>query len=1108
MPDLSPGLRVVTASRLEPLFERYAADAARARLGPFERETVVVARTNGLRTWIASELARTFGCAASLEMVSPRRFVDALAQRAGVVPRGLAGQAFEAESLAWRIATLLSDGALGAPVYRPLHDWLGAQTEAGDVAVAGRLARLYDDYQVYRPAMLAGWAEHRLAADGFEHQAWQADLWRRLRDTAADGETDRATALHALRDRLSDGLDGLDLPPVVSVFGAPLFPPAYLDVLVALSAHVGVTVYAAVPGDGQALDECGAGDASHPLLRDLGHATRDYGRVLVTAGRPPVESLDTVAASAPRPPAATALAALQHALDGDHPAALAPEAARLAGDGSLRVVDAHSPVREVEILRDHLLDAFDTLGDLRPEEVGVLVPDLDTYAPLVDAIFGDDGVGVRLPVHVADHPESPEARVLDAFTRMLALGSGRATASEVLGLLDVPVVRRAADIREAELALLHTWIGEARVHWGRDGDHKHAFGLDADDVHTWRFGLDRLVLGYAVGPVESAVLGRWPVAEASTDHADLLGRFAEWVEALFDRIDTLRADRTPQAWGAALMALADDAFAPRADAEMAAMIELRKTLARLGRVGDARTVSLPDVRAHLGDALGRVERHEPYLTGRITVGDPLMLRSVPFRVLAVVGLGDAYPRTERRPAFDQIAHAPQPGDPDPHGTDRQAFLDAVLAARDRLILSYVGRSQKDNAARAPSVVLDAFLDTCRRTFGPDGLGQIVTQHRLQPSDADYFDPAASAALFTYDARQQPAPDARPASGRFFDDAEPDAEPDAHDACVETTLDELRRAWRSPCRYHCDHLGLGLRLEEAGLADDEPVDLDALGRFHAKSDVLAGVVGGHAEADVLERLALSGRMPPGEIGDALAREVVLAAGDLATRIRAHGDTEAVPVAVDGPGGAWRVEGVLTLSPEHGVLRARPAKVKGKDLLGGWIDHLALCASGLDAPRRTVVAGEDAAWAFEAIEPEPARLLLQFLVRGMLAFRQIPPPLFEKASYAYADWFRDKKKSGWLAAQRDLILGMEERGFHPVRLGRMTVDFPKDEPNAYALKAARRKYDGTFEDFSDLKTDAAVALCYRQRNPFDDAPGAFDRWARMLWGPLFSSAAPIP
>ncbi|MEM6325534.1 MAG: exodeoxyribonuclease V subunit gamma, partial [Bacteroidota bacterium] len=484
-------LRLVTAARTESLVAQYVRDREALVIGPFEREAIVVARTNGMRTWVENTLAERLGCAASLQIASPRGFVAQLAQAMGVLPRGPAGQAFERPALAWRIAALLDRGGLSGDLYAPLHAYLQAQHETrldGAVSLASRLATVYDDYQIYRPEVLEAWSQQEPAVPSFPHEPWQAHLWRRLRHASSEEtgrEIDRAEMARDLLARLGAPPPGggrpAGLPPAVSVFGASLFPPVYFRVLRAAAAHVPVTLYVTVPG----ADRLGGlphdWEPTHPLLRDLGAATRETGRVWHRLGLVPEIHL-------PAPdPAPTALGALQHALLTDTAPAVTE-----AADDTLCVTDAHSVVRELEVLRDHLLDAFEHVDGLTPDEVGILVPDLATYAPLVDAVFGNAGVGMRLPYHIADHPQAPEVRVLGAFERLLALGDGRASASDVLGLLDVPAVRRAAEIRESELSLVHEWTREACVHWGRDAQHKAAVGLPEDDLHTWQFGLDRL----------------------------------------------------------------------------------------------------------------------------------------------------------------------------------------------------------------------------------------------------------------------------------------------------------------------------------------------------------------------------------------------------------------------------------------------------------------------------------------------------------------------------------------------------------------------------------------------------------------------------------------
>lgn len=1075
-------------------------------LAPLERETVVVARNVGLRRYLERELAWALGVAASLDLVSPRDLTSSLAK--ALIPSGAADDfrthPFEAAALAWRIRDLLETHR-NDPIYDRVRIYLDRAAERGEAGLplAARLAELFDTYQVYRPDALATWARGQRIRDDWPDEPWQADLWRRLTDedaTQARG-IDRATHLTRLIDRLKTQ-SGFAIPVSrVSVFGALVFPPLYWRVLAALARHVPVTVYAVAHG--LAEDIYTVDNPEHPLLQDLGGRTREWVSMLRDIGEPPVER---IASSSP-----SLDPSLLHRLQNDLTADARPTlAVGTPTDRSIRVLDCHSPLRELEVLRDEILDAFETLPDLTPADVGVLVPDLATYAPLVDAVFGAESIGsTRIPYHVAEHPQAPELRVLDAFHRILALDNSRATVSEVVGLLDVPSVRQRAGIREDELATLLDWVREARVHWGRDGAHKAAFGMGEDDVHTWRFGLDRLLVGYAVGPGTGLVLDRLPVAEVSLDGADLLGRFASWTETLFGRLGTFRMSRTPAEWADALLLFVDDVFEPRTEPELAALIALRRALDAITTLGESDVpASFGHVRQHLASALSSPERAEPFLTGKVTFADPLALRHAPFRVLAMVGLGDVFPRTEARPDFDLLGIAPEQGDPDTHATDQQVFLDTVMAARDRLILSYVGRSHMDNSERAASVALDSVLDACRRMMDVDAADRLVVRHALQPFSPSYFrhaspmgDGAPSDAApthFTY-ARHHAPPSltAPPADGlRFFEAPDLDltsAETDQMPAePIVTTLDELARAWTNPSRYHCAHLGLSLRLDDAALEDDEPVVLDGLAFHGVKALVLDGLLHGEAEDDIIARLVRSGQLPPGVLGEVYVSRAFAAVRDLADRIEAHGQTE--PVSLRVVRDVWQVEGTVMASTA-GVLRFRPASVKGKDLIRGWIDHLALCAADASPARATTVLGEGGGSMFREVPPHEAQAVLQFLVRGMLLFRQVPPPLFEKASYEQAR----AQRATWTEAH-ERVVSAEAPGWRPVRVGKSVATDGATEP-PFILPDALKKYDGRYEDFSDT-ADPAVALCYRRRAPLKEMAGSFDRWARMLWGPLLA------
>ena len=158
---------------------------------------------------------------------------------------------------------------------------------------------------------------------------------------------------------------------------------------------------------------------------------------------------------------------------------------------------------------------------------------------------------------------------------------------------------------------------------------------------------------------------------------------------------------------------------PIAEEEHEALHFLREQVAGLAHLHhlapDRTAVPFAEVRAALAEAADRFEPDERTLTGRITVCDPLTLRYAPHRVVAFVGLNDGtFPRPHDEDPLDLVAVAPRAGDPRPRHTERQLFLDAVLAARDRLLLSFVGRSERDNGPRAASPVLEVVPPHVRR----------------------------------------------------------------------------------------------------------------------------------------------------------------------------------------------------------------------------------------------------------------------------------------------------------------------------------------------------------------------------------------------------------
>jgi len=996
-------------NRLERLLGELVAVTAAAPADPFTPEVVAV-QNQGMALWVAQRLAGATGISANLRFPLPAQLIWEIFR--AWLPDLPPESHWDRAALVWRIMALLSD-CLQRPAFAELAGYLAqGPAELKRYQLCRRVADVLDQYLVNRPEMVLGWEQG-------QEDHWQAELWRAIAGTAP-GEH-RAAVLARFRAAMASGAVPA-LPERVHLFGLTALAPAYLEVLGALAKHSEVHLFLLNPCQeywADIVDEQGqarlrararrAGSEDHltalldvgnPLLASMGHAGQEFLDQLLDLG---VED-DYVFEP---PPESSLLSLLQgdiHALRDRRSPNLGERAAIAEDDRSLQVHACHSPLREVQVLHDQLLWLLDHLESLEPREIVVMAPDIAGYAPYVEAVFGAAAEPLRIPWAVADQGVAAGDPLLEALGVLLELPASRLPASEVLSLLELPATRRRFGLDEQGLERIRAWVRESGIRWGLDGAMREGLGLPGDTGNTWEFGLQRLFLGYAMAPDAEPYAGVLPYADVEGGEAVALGALQELIVRLGHWRERLGRPAPADEWQRRICALLEDFFAPD-EREQEPLQAVRAALDGLRHQAEqanlVEALSLEVVRSYLVEVLGDPPGARRFLTGRVTFCNMVPMRSIPFRVVCLLGMNDRdFPRSQRPAGFDLIARRPRRGDRSRRQDDRYLFLEALLSARDVLYLSYVGRDIRDNGEKVPTVLLGELLDYVERSFRrPDGdwPDRLVTHHPLQPFSRRYFD-GSSTRLLSYAedwlaaVRASTTPGPAPA----FIDAPLD-EPDP--AWREVELEALIGFLCNPAA-HFLRRRLGLRLPEEAevIGDTEPFGVAGLERYQLRQALLMDALADCGAAQSLSRLRGQGLLPHGAPGELWLEGAQEEVDRYAQRLRPLVTGQLGPLEVDLKLGAYALRGMLPgLTPE-GLLVYRLAKLKAADRLRLWVRHLALCVlapPGVATSSRHLAEDGD----FELGPAEAANTMLMDLLN--LWWRGLREPL---AFFPETSWQR--------------------------------------------------------------------------------------------------------
>jgi len=1053
-------------------------------------DTILIPQV-AMRRWLQATLAARYGIAANLEFLTPGEFVARVLD----ANLGKTGDDLDAPGLRWRLYAALSDPALQA---QPGMARIAAYLADGDAAkawsLAGELAAVFGKYSAWRRDWLLRWDDGADAGDP------QAILWR----AAMAGREHRARRIQRYLARCADG-DALPLglPSRLFAFATLNVSPDVLRVM-ATQARVGTLhFYLPTPtreywGDLQspgarlrAASEPVAGEAhDNPLLRDWGAAGKDFMALL--GGDEVVQPSGDIGAYVD--PQASG-DSLLHRMQADllHRRDAVPGEARGevdALDPSLQFHACHTRLRELQVLHDRLRALLEDRRfdpPLQPREIAVLAPDIDPYAPYLDAVFGDRddaAPGQAIPYALADASPLQGEPLAEVFMRLLALPVSRFGLEDILDLLASPSLAEAAQLDAADFERLHAWLQAAGARWGIDAAHREASGAPRDDAYTWQFALDRLLLGHASGEAgfiadaSGGGIAPWPELEGGALSA--LDRLLRLLRALARHQRLLGEPQSPAQWRERLLGLLD-ALLPDAPSSPAAQRALERLRAlvdafaqQAGKAGFDAPVAPEVVRAHFAAALCEADTRAPLLTGGVSFARMVPMRLLPFRVICLLGMNDGdFPRRDPAAGLNRLVaelgtDQRRPGDRSTRDDDRYLFLQLFSAAQDVFYLSWLGADSRDGSVREPSALVSELLAAAGAYHAKpeEAVERLVLRHPLQPFSPRAFG-AGDARFFSYRRQWKAAAaslaGARRAAPPWIGANESLSPPGAE---TEVSLDALRRFLLEPAKQFLRQR-LDIRLpdiDDAG-EDIEPLQAPRRGlqRHALQRAVFEALLEGRDESAMGTALRARGLLPSGAPGTralaGIVREIAPYAGAFgAWRRGAETSSLAGEVDIDGV----RLHGPIVEAFPHGIARLRFGAPNGPSTIRNGLDWLFARAAGIDLPFYEFHEVERNGIGPHAREAIPRSQALEAL-RGLLALRreglQRPLPF---APYSAWEFF---------AADGG------ERG----------------------LRNAARRWRGGERGWAEGEGDA-IRLALRGRDPFADAADAdaFARVAGIVFG----------
>jgi len=796
----------------EQLCHKLAQNLRNNQKGVFDRE-IIVTQSAGMTSWLKTTLAYTNGVIANIVFLNQDAILSELYELM-FEERLISNK----NSIKFKIYKALGKNAFIEAF--PLVSNYYKDDDLRQVQLAGKIADLFDQYQLYRSDLPRSWKQGTSITDKPDSEEWQKWLWNEINIESREEIKDKIiVSLEAKKSLVESRF------PRISFFGITIFTEFHLDFFKTLSRYIQMDFYISIPGVSD--------NSVNGLLISFGQKAKELKEMLEEKfGKP---EFDKVKYQGYGNIPDTSLVRVQNQiLENTHHL-------EFIDDSSILINSCYTPARESECLYNYLLDLFVRDKSLKPGDILVMTTDIDKYAPYIKALFVHGPV--KIPVWISGAASTTEDSILSAVEQILKFTEEDFTSEKVVSLLEQKRIKTRFGVRDCDY--VRSVVLDANIRTGLEGKESN------ETIYvSWKYGLDKIILGYAMLTEEEYQVDDRPTVfpyrdAESSESFDLL-KLKAFTDKLGEILSAEKTEKSLAEWKTFLFGeiieemIFYDSFSKEDRAELSSVY---KSLSYIDSIDFEEKVSFRTFLNELDSRLFKEATEISLNTGNVTVSSPVPVRGIPFRVICFLGLdNDIFPRKDQYLGFDLMGEAYRQGDRSKKETDKYLFLDTILSAREKLYLSYIGQSSRDNSRIPPSVVIDTLVDYLDAE-------SLVIKHPLHGFSNEY-NPKAGDRMFTFLYGNE-------------SDKRNEKEPVKTDT-GEISVYSFVKFFENPIQWYFEYI-LGIKYEEAeaALPESELFKLNSLDEWSLKQNLMEA--GEFDNEEFLLRLKKEGKLPLKNLG---------------------------------------------------------------------------------------------------------------------------------------------------------------------------------------------------------------------------------------------------